>query len=180
MLNTGAMKGWHVATSPIDHCPVCAGLDDYRRMLQGYLRDRCARMLTPLLSEMLFNLQAQIKTCNGQCTWTAAALELHEAASTLLTQVWDELNAHRLYLEYILHPYEALRTSGLNLKAMRAYLESNGLLPLRNPEANDSDFAAALDKYLNLCQREGMHHIVERWLLAIEHGERIPMIEPPF
>lgn len=169
-----------MATLPIDRCPVCAGLDDYRMILQGYLRDRCARMLTPLLSEMLFKLQAQLKTCGGRCDWTVALLELHEDASTLLTEVWDELNAHRLYLEYALHPYEALRSGGLNLKAMRAYLESNGILPLRNPEANEPDFAAALDKYLNLCQREGMHHIVERWILATEHAERIPMIEPPF
>lgn len=158
-------------THLIDTCPVCAGLDDYRQMLQGYLKDRCARVLTPVISAMLFRIQSHLKACAGQCIWTEATLELHEDASALLTQIWSELNAHKLYLEYVLHPHSVLKESGINLTAMRAYLEANGIMPLRNPEASDSVYAAALDKYLNLCQREGLSHIVERWIAVVEQEQ---------
>lgn len=160
-----------------DPCPVCAGLQDFRALLQGYVRDRCVRVITPLISEMLFKIQAHVKACVRQCVSSVAALDLYESASALLTEIYSMLNAHRLYLEYAMHPYDVLQSSGVDLKAMRGYMESNGLLPLRQADASDEDFAAALDKYLNLCEREGMYHIVERWVWAMEPEL---VLEPPF
>jgi hypothetical protein len=160
--------------SMTDRCPVCAGLVDYQKMLQGYIKDRCARLFSPQISAVLFNIQKRIKACTGGCTWTLEAVDLHSDASALLSEMWELSNEHRLYLEYAIRPYHSLKHSGINLVAMRGYLESHGLMSLRDTEATDADFAAALDKYLSLCEREGLHHIVDRWVRALEPEMEIP------
>jgi hypothetical protein len=161
----------------IDRCPVCAGLNDYQRLLQGYLRDRCARLFSPQISAMLFRVQVQIKACAGRCAWSLAAVDLHSDISALLSEIWERVNDHKLYLEYAFYPVEWLRWAGLDLNAMHAYLDSHGILPMRRSQTSDSGFAAALDKYLNLCDREGLHHIVARWVKALEPEM---VLEPPF
>ena len=157
-----------------DRCPVCAGLVDYQTLLQGYIKDRCARMVSPQIGAMLFRIQKRVKACTGGCAWTLETIDLHIETSALLSELWELSNAHRFYLECAIHPYESLKHSGIDTKAMRGYLEANGLMPLRDAGATDSDFAAALDKYLSLCEREGLHHIVDRWVRALEPEMEIP------
>lgn len=163
--------------SLIDDCPVCRGLHEYQGILQAYIKDRRARIFSPQIGAMLFQIQSALKGCTGYCGWTLAALDWHAEIAALLSEIWEHLNDHRFYLEYIMRPTAQLKESGIDLQAMRDYLDAHGLMPLRDSRATDAEFVAAADRYLSLCEREGLHHIVEMWVTILSPEL---VIEPPF